>query len=445
MAISNDTLEQSDQPSLVKQQQTSLPSSAQEAKAGPSKQWELPPLPQECLLDLQQWELPSLPHKSLLDPQQWELPSLPQECSLDPQDQKNQTSKRLLEEPVLPPSKRSNGPAFETIPVQAKIASDLPRKRSKIPITGAPYSSPYADTSSQDKLTARLISEAASAAVPQPVEKSDAASTEEKTWHEKIPGKKHVHPPEVQQSKPPKSSPRRGKPQGKGKPRPPRPSRAKPKKAPAPMPPPQPQPQPFPPPVQYRRIEDPQGKPIYRDPNHDSQGIAGMIGVTLEEYHMGMRTPVYTPPSDWVRLLEIRKEAEWTKEAVDDLKRREEEMELTRRVNADMAHLGAEKWLEKCRREEATRMPNPEVPALMAGEGGVSGGVGTAPMGQIAQDGAVLRGPKEKGKGKGKGKGKEKGRAESPLATNSRFVGGDEFDNSRSSALDQDETTNQNP
>jgi hypothetical protein len=170
-----------------------------------------------------------------------------------------------------------------------------------------------------------------------------------------------------------------------------------------------------------------------------------MIGVTLEEYRMGMRTPVYTPPSDWVRLLEIRKEAEWTKEAVDDLKRREEEMELTRRVNADMAHLGAEKWLEKCRREEATRVPSPAVPVLRAGEGGVSGGVGAAPMGQIAEDGAVLRRPKGKGKVKGKGKGKGKERAESPLATNSRFMGGDEFDNSRSLALEQDENTTPGP
>jgi hypothetical protein len=83
----------------------------------------------------------------------------------------------------------------------------------------------------------------------------------------------------------------------------------------------------------------------------------------------------------------------------------------------------------------------------MVGEGGVSGGVGTAPMSQIAKNGAVLRVPKGKGKGKEKGKGKGKGkeRAESPLANNSRFVGGDEVYNSRGLALDQDENTIPSP
>lgn len=47
----------------------------------------------------------------------------------------------------------------------------------------------------------------------------------------------------------------------------------------------------------YRSIRDARGQPVFRAAEHDREGLAGMIGITREEWNPGLRTPVYEPPS----------------------------------------------------------------------------------------------------------------------------------------------------
>lgn len=88
-----------------------------------------------------------------------------------------------------------------------------------------------------------------------------------------------------------------------------------------------------------------------------------MIGVAKEEWDMGLRTPVYAPPSDGMWLRELQRQSKkarkypWLKQTEEDLKRRKEEVELRRRVHAEVAKVGWEVFTEKFRREEVMGVP----------------------------------------------------------------------------------------
>lgn len=96
-----------------------------------------------------------------------------------------------------------------------------------------------------------------------------------------------------------------------------------------------------------------------------------MIGVTKEEWYLGLRTPVYAPPSDGMRLRVLQSESEmakkfaWAKEAVGYQARREEEVELERRVHADRMKVGWAAFNERLRAEEVMMgVPTLDVPVL---------------------------------------------------------------------------------
>lgn len=84
-----------------------------------------------------------------------------------------------------------------------------------------------------------------------------------------------------------------------------------------------------------------------------------MIGVTREEWYLGLRTPLYAPPRDGMRLRVLQSESEmakkiaWVKETVGYQARREEEVELERRVHADIMKVGWTAFNERLRAEEA--------------------------------------------------------------------------------------------
>ena len=95
-----------------------------------------------------------------------------------------------------------------------------------------------------------------------------------------------------------------------------------------------------------------------------------MIGVTKEEWDLGLRTPVYAPPSDWMRLRGLQRESEnarkypWVKEIEGYLARREEEVELARRVHVDIMDVGWAVFNERWRIEEVMGVPIPDEPGL---------------------------------------------------------------------------------
>lgn len=128
--------------------------------------------------------------------------------------------------------------------------------------------------------------------------------------------------------------------------------------------------EPDPIPVPYRRIQDAQEKPIFRDAEHDREGLAGMIGVTKEEWDLGLRTPVYAPPSDWMRLRVLQMESEmarkqfWVEEIDGYGARRAEEVELGRRVHEDIMKVGWVTFNKRWRREELMGVPIPDEPVL---------------------------------------------------------------------------------
>lgn len=377
MALSNNTLpEQANQVGQAKSQQMSLNTLPQEGQTDPQQQWKIPPLPQEYLLDQQ--------HGS------------------------SQTPKRSLKDPTFPPSKRPHPPALNNIPspFRAPIALDLlkkerenttieqpglfpfgspsttpePRQNTHIndtfagpdPSSQPNTSLPHPDTSvvstpsgadPEVRLPTRPVSATSILPAAPPPGSSNEAPTEWKTWREQTHKETEIHPPEVQQPATLHPAPQRGRGIGRGRPRP----RARALRARSAA---TSKPKPDPVPVPYRAIRDAQGKPIFREVEHDREGLAGMIGVTKEEWDLGLRTPVYAPPSDWMRLRGLQRESEnarkypWVKEIEGYLARREEEVELARRAHVDIMDVGWAVFNERWRREEVMGVPIPDEPVL---------------------------------------------------------------------------------
>ncbi|KFY99470.1 hypothetical protein V500_01365 [Pseudogymnoascus sp. VKM F-4518 (FW-2643)] len=330
---------------------------------------------------------------------------------------------------MFPPSKRSNPPALDNVPspFRAQIALDLSKKerenktikepeispfgtassRTSPPPSNPPTSIPDSESSStppkprqnthinntlagpgsssqpdtslprpktsvistpsaadpKGKLPTLPVSEIPSLPAAPPSGNSNEARIEWKTWREQTHSETEIHPPEVQQPATPQPAPRRGRGTGRGRPGPrPRASRAR-SAATS-------KPEPDPIPVPYRAIRDAQDKPIFREAEHDREGLAGMIGVTKEEWGLGLRTPVYAPPSDWMRLRGLQRESEnarkypWVKEIEGYLARREEEVELARRVHVNIMDVGWAVFNERWRIEEVMGVPIPDEPGL---------------------------------------------------------------------------------
>ncbi|OBT50065.1 hypothetical protein VE04_10210 [Pseudogymnoascus sp. 24MN13] len=183
-------------------------------------------------------------------------------------------------------------------------------------------------------------------------------ATEWQTWRNQIPTEIEKGTPEAQKPSTFGTPPRRGRGAGRGRAR----SRRAPKARSSdsstsellPIP--------------YRRIQDDQGKPIFRDADHSREGLAGMIGVTKEEWDQGLRTPLYAPPSDWMRLRVLQMESEmarrhfWVEEIDGDGARRAEEVELGRRVHEDIMNVGWVAFNARWKREELMGVPIPDEP-----------------------------------------------------------------------------------
>ncbi|OBT87299.1 hypothetical protein VE02_02972 [Pseudogymnoascus sp. 03VT05] len=193
-----------------------------------------------------------------------------------------------------------------------------------------------------------------------PSQHSNGAQTEWHTWRNQIPTKIKKSPPEAQKPSIFKSPPRRGRGTGRGRTRSRRATKAGSSESSTS--------QPDPIPVPYRRIQDAQEKLIFRDAEHDREGLSGMIGVTKAEWDLGLRTPVYAPPSDWMRLRQLQMESEmarkhfWVEEIEGYGARRKEEVELGRRVHEDIMEVGWEAFNKRWRREELMGVPIPDEP-----------------------------------------------------------------------------------
>ncbi|KFY66107.1 hypothetical protein V496_02199 [Pseudogymnoascus sp. VKM F-4515 (FW-2607)] len=355
----------------------------------------LSPLPQECLLcpedgDYQitkgDYQITKRPNTSAME----EVPSpFRDKVALD--QLKKGGNNTIIEQPEFPASKpasfqTSPGPRLPLTSITISLSSPTPlafsgpRRNTSINHTPA-YSStsylpriPSIDTPSaadlKGKSTAYPVYGVPTFPTAAPPGNSNEALTESRTWGEEIPREMEIHPPKVRQPVASQPAPRRGRGIGGGQPQPRRWAvRAKsaassiPGSSPIPVP--------------YRRIENAQGKPIFRKAEHDREGLAGMIGVTREEWYLGLRTPVYAPPSDGMRLRVLQSESEmakkiaWVKETVGYQARREEEVELERRVHADIMKVGWAAFNERLRAEEVMMgIPTLDIPVLrMDGSG----------------------------------------------------------------------------
>lgn len=266
-----------------------------------------------------------------------------------------------------------------TLPEQAnQVGQDKPQQNTHINDTPAgPGSSSQPNTSPshpetsvisspsaaepKGKLPTLPVSEIPSLPAAPPSGNSNEAPTEWKTWRRQIDGEMEISPPQAQQPVSIQPAPRRGRGTGRGRPRP-RGLRARSAA--------RSKPEPDPIPVPYRAIRDAQDKPIFREAGHDKEGLAGMIGVAREEWDLGLRTPVYAPPSDWMRLRGLQRESEnarrypWVKEIEGYLARREEEVELARRAHLDIMDVGWAVFNERWGREEVMGVPIPDEPVL---------------------------------------------------------------------------------
>lgn len=192
-------------------------------------------------------------------------------------------------------------------------------------------------------------------------QQSNGAPTEWQTWRKQI-TETEKGPPEVQRPSIFKSPPGRGRGRGAGR------GRARPRRAWRARSSESSTSEPDPVPVPYRRIQDANEKPIFRDAEHDREGLAGMIGVTKDEWNLGLRTPVYAPPSDWMRLRQLQMESEmarkhfWVEEIDGYGARRAEEVELGRRVHEDIMKVGWAMFNKRWRREELMGVPIPDEP-----------------------------------------------------------------------------------
>ncbi|OBT70633.1 hypothetical protein VF21_10466 [Pseudogymnoascus sp. 05NY08] len=193
-----------------------------------------------------------------------------------------------------------------------------------------------------------------------PSQHSNGAQTEWHTWRNQIPKETEKGPPKVHKPSIFKSPPRRGRGTGRGRTRSRRAAKAGSSESSTS--------EPDPIPVPYRRIQDAQEQLIFRDEDHDREGLAGMIGVKKEEWDLGLRTPVYAPPSDWMRLRQLQVESEmarkhfWVEEIEGYGARRKEEVELGKRVHQDIMEVGWEAFNKRWRREELMGVPIPDEP-----------------------------------------------------------------------------------
>jgi hypothetical protein len=200
--------------------------------------------------------------------------------------------------------------------------------------------------------------------LPTPSQHSNGTPTEWQTWRKQIPTEAEKSPPEVQRPSIFKSPPGRGRGTGRGR------ARSRSRRASKARSSESSTSEPDPTPVPYRGIQDAQEKPIFRDVEHDREGLGGMIGVTKEEWDLGLRTPVYAPPSDWMRLRQLQMESEmarkrfWVEEIDGYGTRRAEEVELGRRVHEDIMKVGWVTFNKRWRREELMGVPTPDEPVL---------------------------------------------------------------------------------
>ncbi|OBT60039.1 hypothetical protein VE03_10791 [Pseudogymnoascus sp. 23342-1-I1] len=391
MALSNEVLfEQQFELDQAKPRQTSLPTLPNESQAGLSQQWMLPSLPQECLLYQPDGE--SKTKKRPLTPAlENVLSPFRTQVALD--SLKKGPKKPTIEQPEFSPSRTS---PLLRIPLSSVPDSqsrstplDFPVLCQNSPINtisvfSGPSSQPYTGTRQPEiptistpsaadpkgKLPAHPVSEAPILPTAPLVGHSNEATTQWRTWRERIPREIEIHSPEVQQPVASRPASRRGRGAAGGRPRPRRCAlRTKSVASSIPEPPPIP--------VPYRRIQNAQGKPIFRKAGHDREGLAGMIGVTREEWDLGLRTPVYAPPSDWMRLWVLQTESEmarkyaWVKEIEGYLARRFEEVELARSVHVDIMKMGWAAFNERWREEELMGVPILDGPAFKKTGGGV--------------------------------------------------------------------------
>ncbi|KFY28596.1 hypothetical protein V493_02859 [Pseudogymnoascus sp. VKM F-4281 (FW-2241)] len=283
MALPNDIVfEQPNQPEQAKSQETGLPNLSQDGQKGPSQQWVLPPLPQEC-------ELP-----------QWELPTLHQ------QEGGSKTPKRrhssFFEKFVSPFGAH---PGLDKLSLSTR--TDLPEPHHNTFINGAlgrpePPSYPYVSSSCSDYSSTRSISPDPDrirnvptflvtsgsifpAAPPGSVDGVPGGLD----YRRRPDGAFELCPPETRPTFNMFFTVKRRGPVERGRQRIPvvsitlstkiSESETRPILG------------------LYRSIRDARGQPVFRAAEHDREGLAGMIGITREEWNSGLRTPVYEPPS----------------------------------------------------------------------------------------------------------------------------------------------------